>query len=67
MSAALTRLVENLDLPPSEAGEAITAYRVEVLREAADYLSPDYEPESGYDRGHAAAMDELRRMADGTP
>lgn len=38
MSAALTRLVENLDLPPKEAGEAILAYLAEVLRDAAAFV-----------------------------
>jgi hypothetical protein len=35
-----------------------------VLREAADELEAPYEPESGYDRGRAWVIEELRRMAD---
>jgi hypothetical protein len=39
------------------------ANRAAVLREAADELAAPYEPESGYDRGRAWVIEELRRMA----
>jgi hypothetical protein len=40
------------------------ADRAAVLREAADEIEADYPPESGYDRGRAWAVEELRRLAD---
>ncbi|MFF4478704.1 hypothetical protein ACFY1A_17040 [Streptomyces sp. NPDC001520] len=36
----------------------------EHAHELADRLEPGYQPESGYDRGHAAALSELRALAD---
>lgn len=38
--------------------------RAAVLLEAADELEADYRPESGYDRGRAWCVEELRRLAD---
>jgi len=40
------------------------AGRAAILREAADELAAPYEAESGYDRGRAWVVAELRRMAD---
>ncbi|GAA2457241.1 hypothetical protein [Streptomyces macrosporus] len=52
-------------LLPDGDGELVErdAHRAEVLREAADEIEADYPPESGYDRGRAWAVAELRRMA----
>jgi len=57
VSDALKRLAENLDLPPKEAGEAILAFRAEVLREAADYLTKTYGATN-------RAASSLRRLAE---
>jgi hypothetical protein len=46
-----------------ERAAVVPADRAAVLREAADELEADYPPESGYDRGRAWCVEELRRLA----
>lgn len=70
MSDALTRLVENLDLPPKEAGEAILAYRAKVLREAASNFKSACPEGSGpvrFPLCQCMAAESLESMADGIP